>query len=50
MGMSGWNDSKQTNSGDLSNEQELNALKNQATELKKQMEEIQTRIKKLGKK
>ena len=50
MGMSGSNDSKQTNSGDLSNEQGLNALKNQATELKKQMEEIQERIRKFGKK
>lgn len=50
MGMSGWNESNQTGSPDLSSEQDLSSLKKQAADLKKQMEEIQARIKKLGEK
>jgi len=46
-GMSGWNDSGQRDSAGLPREQELSSLKEQASGLKKQMEEIEARIKKL---
>lgn len=49
MGMSGWIDSNQTGSDNLSKEQELKVLKEQATDLRKSMEEIEARIKKLEK-
>ncbi len=49
MGMSGWTGSNQTGPDNLSKEQELKVLKEQATDLKKSMEEIETRIKKLEK-
>jgi predicted Fe-Mo cluster-binding NifX family protein len=50
MGMSGWNESNQTGSPELSGKQDLSSLKKMAADLKKQMEEIQIRIKKLEKK
>ncbi len=50
MGMSGRNGSNQTGSPELSGKQDLSSLKKQAADLKKQMEEIQERIRKLGKK
>ena len=49
MGMSGWTGSNQTGPDNLSKEQELKVLKEQATDLKKSMEEIEARIKKLEK-
>ena len=49
MGMSGWTGSNQTGPDNLSKEQELKVLKEQATDLKKIMEEIEARIKKLEK-
>ena len=49
MGMSGWTGSNQTGPDTLSKEQELKVLKEQATDLKKSMEEIEARIKKLEK-
>jgi len=50
MGLSGWNESSQKGGGDPLNNQELDLLKQQASDLRKQMEEIQDRIKKLEKK
>jgi len=50
MGMSKRNESNQTGSPDLSSKQDLSSLKKQAADLKKQTEEIQERIRKLGKK
>ena len=44
MGMSGWTDPSQTGLDNLSKEQDLKALKAQAMDLKKQMEEIEARI------
>lgn len=49
MGMSGWTGSNQTGPDNLSKEQELKVLKEQATDLKKSMEEIEARIEKLDK-
>ncbi len=49
MGMSGWTGSNQTGPDNLSKEQELKVLKEQATDLKKSMEEIEAQIKKLDK-
>ena len=48
-GMSGWNGSNQVGPDNLSKEQELGVLKEQATDLRKQMKEIEARIKKLEK-
>ena len=50
IGMSGWNESSRKGGGAPLNDQELDLLKQQASNLKKQMEEIQDRIKKLEKK
>lgn len=50
MGMSALNGVNQTSSPDLSNEQDVSSLKQQVTNLEKQLEEIQARIKKLEKK
>ena len=49
MGMSGWTGSNQTGPDNLSKEQELKVLKEQATDLKKIMEKIEAQIKKLDK-
>lgn len=49
MGMSGWTGSNQTGPDNLSKEQDLKVLKEQATDLKKIMEEIEAQIKKLEK-
>jgi uncharacterized protein YlxW (UPF0749 family) len=50
MDQAGWNESSQKGGGDPLNNQELDLLKQQASELRKQMEELQNRIKKLEKK
>lgn len=49
MGMSGWTGSNQTGPDNLSKEQELKVLKEQATDLRKGMEEIEAQIKKIEK-
>ncbi len=49
MGMSGWTGSNQTGPDNLSKEQDLKVLKEQATDLKKSMEEIKAQIKKIEK-
>ena len=49
-GMSRWNESIQAGGGGPVNNQALDLLKQQASDLKKQMEEIQDQIKKLEKK
>jgi predicted Fe-Mo cluster-binding NifX family protein len=49
-GPSGWDESKQTGTGLLSNEEELSFLQKQAAELKRQVEGIQSRIRELEKK
>lgn len=47
MGMSGWDGSDQMTSNELPKEQELRTLKEQSKELKRLMEDIQSRIEKL---
>jgi len=49
MGMSGWTGSNQAGPDNLSKEQELKVLKEQATDLRKSMEEIEAQIKKIEK-
>ncbi len=49
MGMSGWQKTDSTGSSDLSGNQNMNLLKEQAADLKRQMEEIESRIKNLEK-
>ena len=49
MGQSGWDDSNQTGPGPQSNDQEVSFLKEQANDLKKQVDEIQSRIRQLEK-
>lgn len=49
MGQSGWDDSNQTGPGPQSNDQEVSFLKEQANDLKRQVDEIQSRIRQLEK-
>jgi len=49
MGMAGGNESEETFQKNLSKDQKLDLLKQQSRELLRQIEDIQTRIKKLEK-
>jgi len=49
MGMSGWQTTVAAGSGDMSGNQDISLLKKQAADLKRQMEEIESRINKLEK-
>ena len=50
IGQTGWSDSNQTGPGPRSNDQEVSFLKEQAEDLKRQVDEIYSRIKQLEKK